>query len=97
MGNVSAYILSQHMVLLKSLSLGTFGAVRQGDRLYPEHPGGDSPAPPNLQLILYPSKASTCQGSVTCSPQGSARTLINTKGKGPKPQGEPGSVPSLPR
>lgn len=54
MGNVSAYILSQHMVLLKSLSLGTFGAVRQGDRLYPEHPGGDSPAPPNLQLILYP-------------------------------------------
>lgn len=34
MGNVSAYTLSQHMVLLlKSLSLGTFGSEAGGQAL----------------------------------------------------------------
>lgn len=33
MGNVSAYILSQHVVLPKSLSTGTFGSEAGGQAL----------------------------------------------------------------
>lgn len=86
MGNVSAYVLSQHMVLPKSLSAGTFGSEAGGQAL-PWTPRWGFPSSPKPTAYPLPIRSFHLPGLCHLQPPRKCQDLDKYEGKRSKAPG----------